>query len=112
MYFGRKDQTPMLEVEPEDEIVDAGDILAKEEGSDSDDEPDPPVTKTVTFADAIDNKVESANADKAPASGTTSGAQSVPSSASQPQTILRSGRVSYQTNFFKPETNLVQRVMS
>jgi hypothetical protein len=25
---------------------------------------------------------------------------------------LRSGRVSYQPNFFKPETNLVQRVMS
>ena len=92
MYFGRKDQTPMLEVEPEDEIVDAGDILAKDEGSDSDDEPDPPVTKTVTFADAIDTKVESTNADQAPALGTTSGAQSVPLSASQPQTILRSGR--------------------
>jgi hypothetical protein len=82
MYFGRKDQTPMLEVEPEDEIVDAGDLLAKDEGSDSDDEPKPPVTKSVTFADTIDTKVESASADKAPASGTTSGAQSVPSTAS------------------------------
>jgi hypothetical protein len=82
MYFGQKDQTPMLEVEPEDEIVDAGDLLAKDEGSDSDDEPKPPVTKSVTFADTIDTKVESASADKAPASGTTSGAQSVPSTAS------------------------------
>jgi hypothetical protein len=85
MYFGRRDKTPMLEVEPEDEIVDEGDMLTG--GSDSDDEPEPPVTKTVTFTDAIDTKVELASADKAPASGTTSGAQSVPSSASQPQTI-------------------------
>jgi hypothetical protein len=99
MYFGQKDQTPMLEVEPQDEIVDAGDMLAKDEGSDSDDESEPPVTKTVAFADAIDTKVESASADEAPALGTTSGAQPVPSSASQPQTILRSGRVSYQTSF-------------
>jgi hypothetical protein len=102
----------MLEVEPEDEIVDAGDMLAKGEGSDSDDEPKPPATKSVTFAGAVDTRVESASADKAPASGTTSGAQSVPLSASQPQTILRSGRVSVQTNFYRPETNLVQRVMS
>jgi hypothetical protein len=89
MYFGRRDKTPMLEVEPEDEIVDAGDMLAKDEGSDSDDEPKPPVTKSVRFADTIDTKIEWASADKAPALGTTSGAQSVPSSASQPQTILR-----------------------
>jgi hypothetical protein len=100
-------------IEPEDEIVDSGDMLAKDEGSDSDDEPEPPVTKSVTFADATDTKVESASADEAPASGTTSGAQSVPLSASRPQTILRSGRVGYQTNFFKSETNyLVQLVMS
>ena len=56
----------MLEVKPEDEIVDSGDMLAKDEGSDSDDEPEPPVTKTVTFTDAIDTKVESASADEAP----------------------------------------------
>jgi hypothetical protein len=112
MYIGRRDKTPMLEVEPEDEIMDSGDMLSNDEGSDSDDEPEPHVTKSVTFADAIETKIESKSADKAPASGTTSGAQSVPSSASQPQTILRSGRVSYQTNFFKQETNLVQRVMS
>jgi hypothetical protein len=49
IYFGRKDQTPMLEVEPEDEIVDAGDMLAKDEGSDSDDKPEPHVTKSVTL---------------------------------------------------------------
>jgi hypothetical protein len=30
MYFGRRDKTPMLEVEPEDEIVDSGDMLAKD----------------------------------------------------------------------------------
>jgi hypothetical protein len=70
MYFGREDRTPMLQVEPEDEIVDAGDLLAKDEGSDSDDEPEPPATKSVTFADAIDTKVESTSADEAPASGT------------------------------------------
>jgi hypothetical protein len=112
MYFGQKDQTLMFQVEPEDEIVDAGDLLAKDKGSDSDDEPEPPATKSVTFVDAVDTKVKSANADEAPASGTTSGSQSVPSSASQPQTILRPGRVSIQTNFFRPEINLVQRVMS
>jgi hypothetical protein len=39
----------MLEVEPEDEIVDAGDMLAKDEGSDSDDKPEPHVTKSVTL---------------------------------------------------------------
>jgi hypothetical protein len=81
MYFNRKNQSPMLEVELEDEIVDAGDLLARDEGSDSDDEPEPPVTKSVTFADAIDTKVESASADEAPASGTSSGAQSVPFSS-------------------------------
>jgi hypothetical protein len=59
MYFGRRDKTPMLEVEPEDEIVDSGDMLAKDEGSDSHDEPGPHVTKSVTFADAIDTKIES-----------------------------------------------------
>jgi hypothetical protein len=112
MYFNRKNQSPMLEVEPEDEIVDAGDLLARDEGSDSDDKPEPPVTKSVMFADAVDTKVESASADEAPASGTSSGAQSVPSSASPAPTILRSGRVSVPTNFFKPETNLVQRIMS
>jgi hypothetical protein len=112
MYFGQRDKTPMLEVEPEDEIVDSDDMFATDEGSDSDEEPEPHGTKSVMFAGAIDTKIESKSADEAPASGTSSGAQSVPSSASQPQTILRSGRVSYQTNFFKPETNLVQRVMS
>jgi hypothetical protein len=87
-------------------------MLAKDEGSDSDDKPEPHVTKSVMFVDAIETKIESKSADEAPASGTTSGAQSVPLSASQPQTILRSGRVSYQTNFLKPETNLVQSVTS
>jgi hypothetical protein len=82
MYSGQKDQTPMLQVEHEDEIVNAGDLLAKDKGSDSDDEPEPPATKSLMFADAVDTKVESASAEEAPASGTTSGAQSVPSSAS------------------------------
>jgi hypothetical protein len=41
MYFNRKNQSPMLEVEPEDEIIDAGDLLARDEGSDSNDEPEP-----------------------------------------------------------------------
>jgi hypothetical protein len=55
MYFGRKDKTPMLEVEPKDEIVDAGDLLlAKDEGSDSDDKPEPPTAKYVRFASAVD----------------------------------------------------------
>jgi hypothetical protein len=94
MYFNRKNQSPMLEVEPEDEIVDAGDLLARDKGSDSDDEPEPPVTKSVTFADAVATKVESGSADEAPASGNSSGAQSVPSSAVPAPTILRSGRVS------------------
>ena len=70
------------------------------------------MTKSVTFADAVNTKVKSASADKAPASGTSSSAQSVPSSASPAPTILRSGRVSVPTNFFKPETNLVQCIMS
>jgi hypothetical protein len=69
----------MLEVKPEDEIVDSDDMLAKDEGSDSDDKPDPHVTKSVTFVDAIEIKIKSKNADEAPASGTSSGAQSVPS---------------------------------
>jgi hypothetical protein len=102
----------MLEVEPEDEIVDAGDLFAREEGSDSDDESEPPVTKSVTFAVAVDTKVKSASADEAPALGNSSGAQSVPLSASLAPTILRSGRVSIPTNFFKAETNLVQCIMS
>jgi hypothetical protein len=47
MYFGRRDKTPiMLEVEPEDKIMDAGDMLAKDKGSDSNDKP--PATKSVT----------------------------------------------------------------
>ena len=113
MYFKPEGRTPMLEYEPEDEIVDAGDFLAKEEdGSDSDDEPEPPTTKSVTFANAIESTFESANADEAPSSGTSGGAQSVPSSAPEPQTILRSGRISRQPDFFRPETNLVQRAMS
>jgi hypothetical protein len=61
MYFGRRDKT----LEPEDEIVDSGDMLAKDEGSDSNDEPEPHVTKSVTFADAIETKVESKSADEA-----------------------------------------------
>jgi hypothetical protein len=71
MYFGQRDKTPMLEVEPEDEIVDSGDMLAKDEGSDSDDEPEPHVTKSVMFAGTIETKIESKSADEAPALGTT-----------------------------------------
>jgi hypothetical protein len=112
MYFGQTDQTPMLEVEPEDEIVDAGDLLAKDEGSDSDDKPEPPTAKSVTFAYAVDTTVKSTSADQASSRAST-GAQSVPLSTSQLQTVLRrSGRLRIQTDFFRPETNLVQRVMS
>lgn len=111
-YFGKAGQTPMLEFEPEDEIVDGGDILAKDEGSDSDDEPEPPTTKSVSFADALETTIELGSADEAPSSGTSGGAQSVPSSG----TILRSGRISRQTEFYKPpgpkETNLAQQIMS
>jgi hypothetical protein len=112
MYFSRNDHTPMLQVEPEDEIVDAWDLLAKDEGSDSVDEWEPPMTKSVTFADAVDTTVKSASADKAPFSWPSTGAQSASLSASQPQTILKSGRLSTPLYYFKPETNLAQRIMS
>jgi hypothetical protein len=54
----------------DDFAVDPGNQLAKEEGSDSDDEPNlTGVVKSVTFADAIDLTVEEANADDAATSG-------------------------------------------
>jgi hypothetical protein len=112
MYFSRNDHTPMLQVEPEDEIVDAWDLLAKDEGSDSDDEWEPPTTKSVTFADAVDTTVKSASADQAPFFGPSTDVQSAPLSASQPQTILTSGRLSTPPYYFKPETNLAQHIMS
>jgi hypothetical protein len=63
MYFSPQRHRVLLEDDVDENAVDPGDQLAKEEGSDSDDETNSTgVVKSVTFADAIESTIEEAHA--------------------------------------------------
>jgi uncharacterized protein YnzC (UPF0291/DUF896 family) len=83
LYFSAQSQSVLVE---DEEIVDPGDQVAADEGSD-DDEPAPTgVVKSVKFADAL---VQEASADEA----ATSGGSGTHSAATSTATTTRSGRI-------------------